>query len=104
MMKESAPTSLLLSNPDFSTVEVPGLTLHRENREELDGFETRLAPLKERLYRTAMILTKSPGAAETLLKETCRQARHLYAGSRPKNYFGYWISHILLRNFTRRSF
>ncbi len=46
------------------------------NGEYVNDFEWLALSLQDRLYRTALILTKSPREAEQLVQETHMQSKH----------------------------
>ena len=96
--------------PDYDTIRKQpagakiNLVVYNNRSENQERFDSLLSPLKKQLYQTALILTKNPHAAEMLLADTCRKAARLYTRCKPNHHFGFWISHILLSNFTRRNY
>lgn len=73
---------------------------HEEQRIK---FETIARPYKERLYRTALILTKSPREAEKLTNETFVHARKTSHKLESDSDFGYWLSTILVSTIKGRA-
>ncbi len=72
---------------------------HEEQRIK---FETIARPYKERLYRTALILTKSPREAEKLTSEIFVHARKTSHKLESDSDFGYWLSTILVKKSARK--
>lgn len=68
---------------------------------ELNDFEKLALPFQNRLYRTALILTKSPRHAKELLQQTCADAKQEYHRLEPDANFGAWLSHLLLNHYIR---
>lgn len=64
-------------------------------------FELEIRTLYDRLFRTALILTKSPAAAERLLQKAFREARLSMGQANPDLPLGYWLSSVLLQTFSR---
>ena len=73
---------------------------HEEQRIK---FETIARPYQERLYRTALILTKSPREAEKLTSETFLDARKTSHKVETDPTFGCWLSTILVKKFSTRN-
>lgn len=66
-------------------------------------FETIARPYKARLYRTALILTKSPREAEKLTSETFVHARKTSHKLESDPNVGSWLSTILAKKFSTRN-
>ncbi len=64
-----------------------------------DDFETVAWTVFERLYRTALILTKSPSDAEQLIRETYSHAKQKYHQLEPDTNLNTWLTHLLVKNF-----
>ena len=56
----------------------------------------------DRLYRTAIILTKSPQEADQLIQQTYSQAKKYFHQLEPGTNFGSWISKILVNTFIKK--
>jgi len=69
------------------------------NCKEHKYFETLALPFKGRLYRTALILTKSPRHAKELVQETYLSARKHYHHLELGIAFGVWLSQLLMNNY-----
>jgi len=69
------------------------------NCKEHKYFETLAQPLQDRLYRTALILTKSPLHAKELVQETYLRARSHYHQLELGTAFGVWLSQLLINNY-----
>lgn len=69
------------------------------NGEYVNDFEWLAVSLQDRLYRTALILTKSPREAEQLVQETYAHAKQKFHQLEPGTKFGVWISKILIYKF-----
>ncbi|NIR48984.1 hypothetical protein GWO43_11155 [candidate division KSB1 bacterium] len=65
---------------------------HQESAE----LNSLLKLFQKRLYRTALILTKSPHAARDLLQEVYLRARQEYQQLTPNTHFGLWLSQLLI--------
>ena len=64
-------------------------------------FETLIQPFNERLYRTALIMTKSPSTAKELVQETYLTAWQSYHTVGRYSNFGGWLSRLLVHRFTK---
>ncbi|MFQ5769476.1 MAG: RNA polymerase sigma factor [bacterium] len=82
--------------------KIPKHKLDDPNKAKLHEFEVNMQPFKDRLYRTALLLTKDSHEAEALVRVTCVQAWQNYHQFEVHNHFGAWLSHILLTNFVAR--
>jgi len=71
----------------------PTNEVEHEESVELDSL---LILFQKRLYRTALILTKSPHAAMELLQEVYLQARQKYQQLTPNTHLGLWLSQLLI--------
>ena len=69
------------------------------NYREYDDFEKLALPFQGRMYRTALILTKSPCHAKELLKVTNLNARKHYNHRELGLSFGIWLVQLLMRNY-----
>lgn len=67
-----------------------------------DDFTKRALPFQERLYRTALILTKSPRGAEQLLLRTSSYAKEKFCQLKPHTNFGVWLFQLLLAEHLER--
>ncbi len=93
---------------NFSLVE--GITmenlvtkkLYVQNQEELKEFESLVQIYQDRLYRTALILTKSPRGAKELIHETYSHAKQKYHQLEPDTNLGAWLSQLLVQNFVNK--
>ncbi len=72
--------------------------IEKEPRISRQEFETLLQP-NERLYRTALIMTKSPNPAKELVDQTHLTAWRGYAKVGRYSNFGSWLSGLLGRRF-----
>ncbi len=72
-----------------------------QNNKESNTYKKLALPFQRRLYRTALILTKSSNLAETLVVETNIKARKLYHQQKlDKNFnIGVLLFQFLLKNF-----
>ena len=64
-----------------------------------DDFETVAWTVLQRLYRTALILTKSPSDAEQLIREIYSHAKQKYHQLEPDTNLNAWLTHLLVKNF-----
>ena len=65
---------------------------------ERDDFKRLALPFQRRLYRTALILTKSRRRAKELVQETNLNARRHYPRLPPGVNFGAWLYQLLMKN------
>ena len=64
-----------------------------------NDFEKVALTVLKRLYRTALILTKSPSDAEQLIRETYSQAKQKYHQLEPDTNLNAWLTQLLVKNF-----
>ena len=72
------------------------------HNEQLAEFESMAMPYQDRLYRTALLLTKNPRKAGQLIQVTTLQAKKTYHQLEPGTNFGAWLSQLLVKNFIRK--
>lgn len=72
-----------------------------QNNKEPNTYEKLALPFQRRLYRTALILTKSSNLAEMLVIETNNNARKLYHqhNSDKNSNIGVLLFQLLMKNF-----
>ena len=75
------------------------LSLKKLGAHKGDDFETVASTVFERLYRTALILTKSPSDAEQLIRETYSHAKQKYHQLEPDTNLNAWLTQLLVKNF-----
>ncbi len=61
-------------------------------------FELRFRPYAQRIYRSALIVTKSPAQAKQLEREVCRKAWRSYAPMSATD-FTRWLTRLLQQSF-----
>ncbi len=76
--------------------------LYVQNHEEVDEFESIIKPYRDRLYRTALILTKSPRDAKELIHKTYSHAKQKYHQLEPDTNLDAWLSQLLVQNFVNK--
>lgn len=78
-----------------------GLVTHTVNKSEnrLHEFESLAMPLMDRVYNTALQLTKNPYDAEDLVQDTFLKAYRSFHRFEPNSNFYGWIFRILLNNY-----
>ncbi len=78
---------------------ISAIKIENHQREKLEEFETHIQPIMERIYRTALIMTKNPRKAEELVQETFSNAWTEYRQGESGINFKSWMSRILLSTF-----
>ena len=69
------------------------------NYKERHDFETLLIPFKRRLYRSALILTKNPRHAKTMVQETFKSARKHHSEIELDVNYGVWLYKLMINNY-----
>ena len=72
---------------------------NRDSAEQRQWFEARLEPLMDRLYGSALRLTRHPDDAEDIVAEAVGQAWRRLDTLRDQNRFEAWLFHILTNVF-----
>ncbi len=72
---------------------------HRDSAGQRQWFEERLEPLMDRLYGTALRLTRHPDDAEDIVAEAVGQAWRRLDTLRDPRRFEAWLFHILTNTF-----
>jgi len=65
-------------------------------------FKTIFQPYRKRLYRTSLVLIKSPNRAEELVEEVYLKAKQSYRQLSPITNFGCWLSELLVKIYTEK--
>ncbi|MFQ6113652.1 MAG: sigma-70 family RNA polymerase sigma factor [bacterium] len=71
----------------------------RDHEKKLKEFEALALPLMDRLYATALRMTKNQSDAEDLVQATYLKAWRFYHGFKPGTNIEGWIFRILANNF-----
>ncbi len=71
------------------------------NGKDLQEFEALIDPFMDRLYRTALIMTKNPRTAKKLVEDAYLNAKHQFHKSETGCKFGIWMFQILISTFRK---
>ena len=72
------------------------------NGNKLKEFETLIDPFMDRLYRTALIMTKNSHTAKNLVADAYLNAKHQFHKSETGCKFGIWMFQILISTFRKQ--
>lgn len=72
------------------------------NGNKLKEFGTLIDPFMDRLYRTALIMTKNPRTAKKLVEDAYLNAKHQFHKSETGCKFGIWMFQILISTFRKQ--
>jgi len=64
-------------------------------------FESRFCPFVNRLYRSALIVAKSPSRAKQLVREICQKAWQSYRQQKPAAEFSRWLAKLIHQSFSQ---
>ena len=73
------------------------------NGKDLQEFEVLIDPFMDRLYRTALIMTKNPHTAKKLVEDAFLNAKHQFHKSKTGCKFGTWMFQILISTLRKQS-
>lgn len=73
------------------------------NGKDLQQFEVLIDPFMDRLYRTALIMTKNPRTAKKLVEDAFLNAKHQFHKSKTGCKFGTWMFQILISTLRKQS-
>ncbi|MFQ5865453.1 MAG: RNA polymerase sigma factor [bacterium] len=75
------------------------ITIEKHEEEKFKEFEAQIPSIIERLYRTALIMTRNPREAEKLIQDTFSNAWQEYQRHEATINFNLWLSRTLLSTF-----
>jgi hypothetical protein len=64
-------------------------------------FESRFCPFVNRIYRSALIVTKSPSRARLLVREIFQNAWQSYQQQKPAAEFSRWLAKLIHQSFSQ---
>jgi DNA-directed RNA polymerase specialized sigma24 family protein len=64
-------------------------------------FESRFCPFVNRIYRSALIVAKSPSGAKQLVREICQKAWQSYQQQKPAAEFSRWLAKLMHQSFSQ---